>query len=372
MPQVPSILQACKAVPETPHARSLAFARRWGMRLPVVMAPMAGASPPALAAGVARAGGMGALGALLLEPIAISAWVNDVRGLSDGPLQLNLWVPDPPPLRDARHEAALRQFLAGFGPQVGADAGNARPPDFDAQCAAVLAARPAVVSTIMGLLPPVWGQRFRDAGVAWWATVTTPAEARLAAAAGADVVVAQGAEAGGHRGCFDAARGRDDAVGLFALLPQVVDAVSVPVVATGGIGDARGMAAALMLGASAVQVGTALLTCPEAGIAPVWAGALPALAPTQTQLTQAFSGRWGRAIGNAYVRAAAGPAAPPPAHYPVQRGLTAAMRREAEQAGDLQRLQAWAGQAASLCRPGEPAADWVRRSWREAQALLGV
>jgi nitronate monooxygenase len=357
-------------VTESPQARSLAFARRWGLQLPVVMAPMAGASPPALAAAVAHAGGMGALGALLLEPAAITAWVSEVRRLSDGPLQVNLWVPDPPPVRDARHEAALRQFLAGFGPQVAAEAGDACPQDFDAQCAAVLAARPAVVSTIMGLLPGAWVQRFHEAGVAWWATVTTPSEARLAEGAGADVIVCQGAEAGGHRGCFEAARGRDDAVGLFALLPQVVDAVRLPVVATGGIGDARGVAAALMLGASAVQVGTALLASPEAGIAPVWAQALPELAPTRTQLTRAFSGRWGRAIGNAYVRAAAAAEAPEPAPYPVQRGLTAAMRREAEEAGDLQRLQAWAGQAAGLCQLGEPAGDWVQRNWREARALL--
>lgn len=356
---------------DSPLARSAAFSRRYGLRLPVLMAPMAGASPVALAVAVGQAGGMGALGALLLEPAAITAWVDDCRGRVDAPLQLNLWVPDPPPLRDARHEAALRAFLAGFGPQVPPDAGNARPPDFDAQCAAVLAARPAAVSTIMGLLPAPWVERFHAAGVAWFATVTTPAEARLAEAAGADVVVAQGAEAGGHRGSFEAARGRDDAVGLFALLPQVVDAVRVPVVATGGIADARGIAAALALGASAVQVGTALLASLEAGIAPGWAQALPGLAVTDTRLTRAFSGRWGRAIGNAYVRAAAAPHAPEPAPYTVQRGLTAAMRHEAEQAGDLHRMQAWAGQAAALCRPGEPAAAWVERNWGQARQLLG-
>ncbi len=355
---------------ERPLDRSQAFAHRFGLGLPLLMAPMAGASPVALAAAVANAGGMGAAGALLLEPADIARWVSDFRLQTPGPLQLNLWVPDPTPVRDARHEAALRQFLAGFGPQVPAAAGDAAPPDFDAQCLAVLQARPAAVSTIMGLLPAAWVQRFRAAGVAWFATVTTPAEARLAEAAGADVVVAQGAEAGGHRGCFDASRGRDDAVGLFALLPQVVDAVRVPVVAAGAVADGRGVAAALMLGASAVQVGTALLTSPEAGISAAWAQALPGLAATDTRLTQAFSGRWARAIGNAYVRAAAAADAPAPAPYPVQRGLTAAMRREAEQAGDLQRLQAWAGQAAVLCSPGEPAAVWVQRVWGEARGLL--
>lgn len=356
---------------ESPLARSRAFASRFGLRLPLLMAPMAGASPVALAAAVAEAGGMGALGALVLAPEAIGPWVDDYRRHATGPLQVNLWMPDPLPVRDTRHEAAVRQWLAGFGPPVPATAADARPPDFEAQCAAVLAARPQIVSTIMGVMPAAWVQRFHAAGVAWFANVTTPAEARLAAAAGADVVVAQGAEAGGHRGSFDAARGRDDAIGLFALLPQVVDAVDVPVVATGGIADARGVAAALMLGASAVQVGTALLASPEAGIAPAWAAALPQLAATDTRLTRAFSGRWGRAIANAYVRAAAAADAPEAAPYPVQRGLTAAMRRHAEEDGDLQRLQAWAGQAAALCRPGEPATAWVQRVWLEAQGLLG-
>jgi nitronate monooxygenase len=285
-------------------------------------------------------------------------------------VQINLWVPDPPPRRDAAHEAAVRSFLAGWGPPVDAAAGDAQPPDFDAQFAAVLQARPAVFSTIMGLLQPAQVQALRQRGIAWFATVTTVAEARAAAAAGADALVAQGAEAGGHRGSFDAALGRDAAVGLLALLPQVCDATSLPVVATGGMADARGIAAALLLGARAVQVGTALLVAPEADIAPAWAAALPGTAAEATRLTRAFSGRWGRALATPYVQAAAAPAAPAPAPYPVQRGLTAALRKEAEQAGDLSRMQAWAGQSAALCRPGEPAAHWLQRTWTEAAGLL--
>ncbi|WP_162910386.1 NAD(P)H-dependent flavin oxidoreductase, partial [Azohydromonas sediminis] len=315
-------------------ARAEAFAARFGLRLPVLMAPMAGASPVALAAAVADAGGMAALGALLMPPPAIADWVGAYRRTGDRPLQINLWIPDPPPVRDAAHEAAQRAFLERHGPPVPPDAGDARPPDFAAQCEALLAARPTAASSIMGLFPEHVVQRLKDAGIAWFANVTTLAEARAAAAAGADVIVAQGAEAGGHRGAFDAARARDEAVGLFALLPQVVDAVDVPVVATGGIADARGVAAALLLGASAVQLGTALLRAPEAGVAPCWADALATLAPEATRLTRAFSGRWGRAIATDYVRAAAAPDAPPPAPYPVQRGLTAAMRQAAEAAGD--------------------------------------
>lgn len=330
------------------RARAEAFARRFGLRLPLLLAPMAGACPVALSLAASRGGAMAALGALLHEPAAIEAWVRDYRAGGGGPLQINLWVPDPPPQRDAANEAAVRAFLGGFGPPVAPTAGDARPPAFEAQCEALLAARPQAVSSIMGLYPAPFVQRLKAAGIAWMANVTTVAEARAAEAAGADVIVAQGAEAGGHRGAFDAARARDQAVGLFALLPQVVDAVRAPVVATGGIADARGIAAALLLGASAVQLGTRFLHCAEAGIAPAWAAALADARPEQTQLTRAFSGRWGRALATDYVRAAAATGAPEPAPYPVQRGLTAAMRKAAEAAGDVQRMQAWAGQAAGL------------------------
>ncbi len=351
--------------------RAERFAQRFGLRLPVLLAPMAGACPVALSAAVVRAGGMGACGALLFEPPAIAEWVAGFRRLGGGPLQINLWVPDPPPQRDPRHEARVRDFLGVHGPSVPASAGDATPPDFAAQCEALLAARPTAVSSIMGLYPPAFVERLKAAGIAWFANVTTVAEARAAAAAGADVLVAQGAEAGGHRGAFDASRARDEAVGLFALLPQVVDAAGgLPVVATGGIADARGVAAALVLGASAVQVGTGFLRCDEAGIAPAWAAGLQGLAPEDTRLTRAFSGRWGRAIATDYVRDAASPAAPEPAPYPVQRGLSAAMRKAAEAAGDLQHLQAWSGQAAALA-PARPAAEIVSSLWGGALELLG-
>jgi nitronate monooxygenase len=181
--------------------------------------------------------------------------------------------------------------------------------------------------------------------------------------------VAQGAEAGGHRGCFGAAAAERQMVGLFALLPAVADAVRVPVVATGGIADARGVAAALALGASAAQIGTAFLRAPEAKIAPAWADALAATAPEDTMVSRAFSGRAGRSIATDYTRAATAAGAPEPAPYPVQRALTGAMRGAALRAGDVQRMQAWAGQSAALAK-AEPAAEIVRRVWQGAQAIL--
>lgn len=348
-------------------ARAESFAAAYGLRRPLLLAPMAGACPPALSVAVMRAGGLGACGALLMTPPAILAWADAVR--EAGPFQINLWIPDPTPTRDPAHEARLRAFLGRFGPAVPHEAGDAAPPDFAAQCEALIEARPRIASSIMGLYPPDFVARLKQRGIAWWATVTSVAEALAAQEAGADALVAQGAEAGGHRGSFRAEEAETRAVGLMALLPAVVDAVGIPVIATGGIADARGAAAALLLGASAVQVGTGFLRCPEAGIPPAWADGLGRARPEDTRLTRAFSGRTGRGLATEYVAAAAGPGAPAPAPYPVQRGLTQGMREAAVKAGDLARMQAWAGQAAGLAR-AVPAGEVVGGIWDGVEGLL--
>ena len=351
------------------RARVDSFCRRFGLELPILLAPMAGASAPALSIAVMHAGGLGACGALLMQPDEIAAWADEVRAKGNGPYQLNLWIPDPLPSRDASHERLLRAFLSDWGPPPAEDAGDARPPDFAAQCEALLSAKPPIVSSVMGVFPSEFVARLRRAGIAWFASVSTVAEAQAAEAAGADVIVAQGMEAGGHRGCFDALQAQRRLVGSFALIPAVADAVDVPVVATGGIGDARGVVAALMLGASAVQIGSAFLRCPEAGVHPAWAEALACVAPEDTIVTSVFSGRAGRSVATDYVLAAIADEAPPPAPYPVQRGLTAAMRARAAQTGDVERMQAWAGQSVRLGR-AEPAGRLVRHMWDGALTLL--
>jgi nitronate monooxygenase len=349
--------------------RVQSFTQRYGMQMPILQAPMAGACPVGLAAAVANAGGLGGMGALLTKPEGIEAWARDFRDQSNGGFQLNLWIPDPPPQRDTEAEAKTRDFLGQWGPAVAANAGDATPPDFAAQCDALIAAGPRAVSSIMGLFPAPYIAKLKARGIAWFATVTTLAEALEAQKAGADAIVAQGVEAGGHRGSFEAGAADRQAIGLLALLPILADKLTVPVIATGGIADGRGIAAALILGASAVQIGTAFLRTPEAGIAPAWADALANTPPEGTVATRAFSGRLGRAIATDYVCAAALPGAPIPAPYPVQRGLTQAMRDAAARNNDLSRMQAWAGQAAMLAR-AEPAAETARRLWREAEALL--
>jgi len=330
---------------------------------------MAGACPPALSSAVANAGGMGAAGLVLHSPTAIATWMEEFRGASRGPVQFNLWVPDPAPARDLAHEARLRTFLGEWGAPVPREAGDATPPDFGTQCTAVLDAAPSVVSSVMGLYPAPFVAQLAARRIPWFAVATTVREALMAEAAGADVIVAQGAEAGGHRGAFDAALATRNLVGLFSLLPAIADAVRVPVVATGGIADGRGVAAALLLGASAVQVGTAFLRCPEAQIPTAWAAALADVRPEETLISRVFSGRPGRSLATAYALAASSPNAPEPAPYPVQRGLTAALRADGQKTNDLARIQAWAGQSAAL-GASVSAADLTRRLWDDAQPLL--
>jgi nitronate monooxygenase len=329
---------------------------------------MAGASAPSLSIAVMQAGGLGACGALPMSPAEIAAWAAEVRAGSDGPFQFNLWIPDPVPARDPAKEREMRHFLGEWGPAIPETAGDAVPPDFAAQCEALLEAAPPIVSSVMGLFPKSFVERLKSKGITWFANVSTVAEAKAAEAAGADAIAAQGMEAGGHRGCFDQAGAERQLVGLFSLLPAIVDAVRIPVVATGGIADGRGVAAALILGASAAQVGTAFLRCPEAQIHPAWAEALAHTAPEDTMITRAFSGRAGRGVTTTYVRAVANSGVPL-APYPVQRGLTAAMRGDAQKTGDVQRMQAWAGQSAALGR-GLPAKDLVRDFWESASSLL--
>src|SRR5580692_11667384 len=345
--------------------RAESFASRLGIRLPILLAPMAGACPPSLSIAVANAGGLGACGALLMKPEKIREWSAEVREGSRGEFQINLWIPEAPPVRDFELERKQREFLGAWGPAVPPEAGDAALQDFEAQCQAVLAVAPKAISSIMGVYATAFVAELRARGILWFATATTVAEAKAAEEAGADAIIAQGIEAGGHRGAFHPEEADHQAAGLMALLPQIADAVSVPVIAAGGIADGRGVAAALILGASAVQIGTGFLRSPEAKMPPAYAERLARTEAHETMITRAFSGRPGRSVATAYVRAAHDANAPRPAPYPVQRGLSRAMREAAQQAGDAERMQLWAGQSAKLAQ-NQSAGTLCQQLWKNA------
>lgn len=321
-----------------------------GIELPILQAPMAGVQGSALALAVAGAGGLGGLPAAMLSREALRAEL-ETCSTSRHPINVNFFC-HVPPAPDAAREAAWRTALAPYYKEFGLDPaavapGPVRMP-FDAGAAELLETfRPAVVSFHFGLPPDDLLARVRNTGARILSSATTVEEARWLAARGVDAVIAQGFEAGGHRGHF---LDHDLSLqpGLFALLPQIVAAVDCPVIAAGGIADAAGVAAALALGASAVQVGTAYLLCPEATTSAVHRAALKGPGAGHTALTNLFSGRPARGIVNRLMRDL-GPLGATPA-FPLASTAVAPLRAQAEARGSGDFSPLWAGQNVSGCR----------------------
>ena len=332
-----------------------------GIELPIIQAPLAGVQGSALALAVCNAGGLGSLPCAMLSPDALRAELQALRTGTDRPFNVNFFCHVPPP-PDAAREAAWREALAPYFAEHGIDpatlaAGAGRAPFSDALADLVEPFAPRVVSFHFGLPAPALLQRVKRWGAVVMSSATTVDEARWLQAHGADVIIAQGLEAGGHRGHFlDPDLSLQ--AGTFALLPQVVAAVSVPVVAAGGIADAAGTAAALALGAAGVQVGTAFMLCHEATTSALHRAALQSSAAAHTALTTLFTGRPARGIVNRVMREL-GPLNPLAPDFPLATAAMAPLRASAEARGSADFSPLWAGQNTSGCR-AVPAAQRLR------------
>lgn len=332
-----------------------------GLRWPIVQAPMAGAQGSALAIAVCEAGGLGSLPAAMLSLPALAEEIRALRAATRRPFNVNFFChtpPEPDAAREAAWRAALAPYAAEWGVAPnGAPAAPARRP-FDADAAALMEAlRPPVLSFHFGLPPADLLAQVKAWGAVVMASATTVAEARWLEAQGADVVIAQGLEAGGHRGHFLEA-GLDGQMGSFALLPQVRRAVRLPVLAAGGIADAVGVRAARALGADGVQVGTAYLCCPEASTSALHRAALADPDGPPTALTNLFSGRPARGIVNRLMREL-GPLSPLAPDFPLAGAALAPLRARAEARGCSDFTPLWSGQNRSGCQP-LPAAEVTR------------
>lgn len=343
---------------------------------PLLQAPMGGESTPAMAIAVGNAGGLGGLGCSYMSNDELSDNVALIRQGTDGPFNLNFFV-HTPPVEKPEIYARTRERVAPFYAELGLDN---FPQPLHAPCdtftqsrlECLLDLRPRVVSFHFGLPDLEMVRALQDAGTLVISSATTVAEARWLDAAGIDAIIAQGWEAGGHRGTFHVAH-EDFGVGGLALIPQVADAVDVPVIAAGGIADGRGIAAALVLGASGVQLGSAFLSCPEANISAAYRAALDNSSDDDTRLSAAFSGRPARAMNNRYIETMAQTRHPYP-DYPTMYSFSDPLSQAAEQSSTPGfEFYLW-GQAAALnrdCSSARLVALLVDEAWQALRGCAG-
>ncbi len=346
------------------------LARLVGVAQPIIQAPMASATTPALVAAVAEAGGLGSLGCAMLTPAAVAERVAETRRLTDAPINLNFFANAPAERDPVRDEAARRlvePYYRELGLELPAEPADIRVHFDPAMLETVLQLRPEVTSFHFGLPAPEMVTELKAIDSVILSTATTVHEARVLEGLGVDAIIAQGWEAGGHRGTF-ASPFEHAQVGTFALVPQVVDAVSLPVIAAGGIADGRGIAAALMLGATAVQLGTAFLRCPESAVPEAYRQALSRAGEDSTQVTRAFTGRPARSLRNRYVEEMADHADSLP-EFPLMMGFHGPLRGASTERGLADFMPLWSGQAAAL-GDAIPATELVSRLVTETAEIV--
>jgi nitronate monooxygenase len=347
-----------------------AITRRFALRHPIIQAPLAGGGDtPALVASVGEAGALGFIGAAYLTPAQIAEAARAVRERTSRPFGVSLFAPQPAPAAPGETQRALAR-VAPYFTELGLDppvAPVVAADTFAEQLEVALDSGAAAFSFTFGILPSEAIAAIKGRGMFLLGTATTVDEAVVLERAGVDAVVLQGSEAGGHRGTFSGDF-QAGLVGLIALVPQVADAVGVPVIASGGIMDGRGIAAALTLGAAAVQLGTAFLTCDEAGVPDAYKQAILDAREDGTRLTRAFSGRPARGIVNRFMTEVEGdsPAILP---FPLQNTLTRPLRAAAAKRGRAEFLSLWAGQGVRLARR-QSAAQLVERLGRETEEAM--
>jgi nitronate monooxygenase len=341
----------------------------FGIEHPILQAPMAGVTTPQMAIATSEAGGLGSIAGAMLTPEGTRQEIQMVKQGTGRPFNVNFFV-NKPPVRDAARDVRWRQRLAPYYGELGValDAKGASRAAFDASfCDLLLEFMPKVASFHFGLPDRALVKRLKAAKILVISSATTAEEARWLEGEGADAVIAQGAEAGGHRGMFlvdDISR----QAGTMALVPQVVDAVKVPVIAAGGIGDGRGIAAALALGAAGAQIGTAFMLTPEAKTTVLHRAALKQANDNSTVLTNVFTGRPARGIVNRFIREIGPMSADAPA-FPLAAEATQPLRAPAEAKGSTDFTSLWSGQAPTLARE-LPSAEVMAALVKETDAAL--
>lgn len=348
-----------------------ALTERLGIRYPIIQAPMTGGpGTPQLVAAVAEAGGLGSLAGGYLRPEQLREAIAEVRALTDRPFAVSL-AANAPAKVDAARIARARELLAPYRAELGLSPETAEPPeppDFVEQLDVVLDEKVSALSFIFGVPDAVCLELLRDAGVAILGTATHLLEAIVLEESGVDFIVAQGAEAGGHRGTF-IGHPEQGLVGILTLVPLLAKHVRLPIIAAGGIMDGRGIAAARVLGAAGVQMGTAFLACPESGAHPAYKALLSQGSEIATTLSRVFTGRCGRVLRNRLVDELHAHEAELPG-FPLQLFLTQELGQIAAERGMTDFMALWAGQGCHLCE-SRPAAELVAAWAEQAAALLG-